>query len=549
MPSLLILRNGRFFQEAEGAASFVDCLVLDRDSGTIEHVGTAHDEAVRDARASGATEQDVGGRFVLPGLIDGHMHLLQTGEALGRPDLSPCKDLAEIRTRIRQHATAHPELVRIVCRGWLQEATAATGDVRAADLDDLDPRPIFVHTEDLHSAWCNSAALAELGVDEMPDPPGGCIHRDADGRPTGFLSESAALGIAWPFVSGAATVEERVRCVGDGIDAYLSAGYTALVELAMDEVSWEALKLFRSRQPDGRLPVDMAMYWLVLPRDSEDETLRQVDRAVQVRAELREAGVRDVRVAGIKLLCDGVVDSCTAALREPYANGAAGPDPIWPMDRLVAVMRRADVAGMQCALHAIGDAAIHQAIDALEIVANPAARHRIEHLETCAPEDARRLGPLGIVASIQPVHSDPAIMGQWPRLLGPERCRHVFPYSAIADAGAVIAMGTDSPTASLLPLPNLYTATTRRSGREPRRTDRTTPQFALSMAAAVAAATRGAAYSCFADTWAGSLEPGKVANLTVVDMSWDAEKLLDAHVVETWVAGRVIFPAKDDGRP
>ncbi|PFH57174.1 hypothetical protein XA68_15403 [Ophiocordyceps unilateralis] len=548
MPSFLVLHNGRFFREAEGAADFADCLVVDQASGTIAHIGSADDDAVRDARAAGAKTQDVQGRIVLPGLIDGHMHLLQTGEALGRPDLGPCKNLTEIRQRIRQHAAAHPELARIVCRGWLQEATAATGDVRAADLDDLDPRPIFVHTEDLHSAWCNSAALAELGVDDMPDPPGGCIHRDDKGRPTGYLSESAALGIAWPFVSGASSIEQRVSCIADAVNAYMAAGYTGLTELAMDNMSWEALRLFRSRQSNGRLPLDVAMYWLVLPRDSDDETIRQVDRAVELRSQLRAAGIQDCRVAGIKLLCDGVVDSCTAALREPYAHGTTSPDPVWPLDRLVSVMSRADAAGMQCALHAIGDAAIHQAIDALELVANPAARHRIEHLETCAPEDARRLGPLGIVASVQPVHSDPAIMGQWPRLLGPERCRHVFPYGALADAGAVLAIGTDSPTACLLPLPNLYTATTRRSAREPHRTDRTTPQFALSLAAGVAAATRGAAYSCFADTWAGSLEPGKAANLTVIDMSWDAEKLLDACVVETWVAGRIIFPANDNGQ-
>ncbi|RCI08834.1 hypothetical protein L249_4638 [Ophiocordyceps polyrhachis-furcata BCC 54312] len=541
MPSPLVLHNGRFFRE--GAPGFADCLLVDQASGTITHVGSANDDPVRQARAAGAASQDLRGRIVLPGFIDGHMHLLQTGEALGRPDLAPCKNLAEIRDRIRRHAAEHPDLPRIVCRGWLQEATAASGQVRAADLDDLDPRPIFVHTEDLHSAWCNSAALAELGVQHMPDPPGGCIHRDDGGRPTGFLSESAALGIAWPFVSAASSVEERVRCIADAVDSYLAAGYTALVELAMDDLNWEALQLFRSRQPDGRFPVPLAMYWLVLPRASVDEELAQVRRAIQLRAELLAAGSQDCRVAGIKLLCDGVVDSCTAALREPYAHGVAGPDPIWPTDRLVTVMRFADDAGLQCAMHAIGDATIHQVIDALELIANPAARHRIEHLETCAPEDARRLGPLGIVASVQPVHSDPAIMGQWPRLLGPERCRHVFPYRALADAGAVMAIGTDSPTASLLPLCNLYTATTRRSAREPHRTDRTTPQFALSLAAAVAAATRGAAYSCFADTSIGSLEPGKAANLTVVDMTWDADKLLDARVAETWVAGRSVFRA------
>ncbi|KND86584.1 putative amidohydrolase YtcJ [Tolypocladium ophioglossoides CBS 100239] len=540
-----VLHNGRFFRPAtlnSQEPDFADCLVIDERSGEIKHIGSAEDAVAREAKAAGAKLQDMDGRVVVPGFIDGHMHLLLTGEALNQLDVGPFKNLEEIRNGIREYAQENPNLPRVLCRGWLQASTG--GVALASDLNDLDPRPIFINAEDMHSAWVNTAALDEMGVADMEDPPGGEIHRDENGVATGLLSESAAIGIVWPFLSGVSSMEDRVRYIKDAFDAYTSSGYTGLVELAMDQVSWDALQLFRSRQPGGTLPISLATHWLVLPRNTEEETLKQVDRAIELHKRFNATDTPDCRIAGIKVLCDGVVDSCTAALREPYSHNNGNGNPIWSREQLAPVLRRADGAGLQCALHAIGDAAIKIAIDCLEQVGNPAGRHRIEHLETCTPEDAKRLGPLGITASVQPVHSDPAILGEWPKLLGPTRCKHVFPYGELAKGGAVLAIGTDSPTAPYGPLPNLYMATTRRSAREPERRDQTTPQFALSLAAAVSAATQGAAYSCFADGWTGTLEAGKAANLTVIDMKWDAEKLLEANVRETWFRGRRIYAAE-----
>ncbi|KAJ6444980.1 amidohydrolase family protein [Purpureocillium lavendulum] len=537
-----VLRNGRFFRAVDAAAQdpgFQDCLVIDNDTGSIKFVGSANDDEARTAAdAEGATVHDMGGRVVLPGFIDSHMHLLMTGESLGKLDIGVFKTLEEVRNGIRQYATQNPALPRLLCRGWLQASTG--GAALASDLDDLDPRPIYISAEDNHSAWLNTAAIREMGAADMKDPPGGEIHRGKDGTPTGLFSENAAIGIVWPYLSNLSTEEETLGHIQGAFDAYIGSGYTGLVELAMDESSWDALQLFRSKQPSKRLPIPLAVHWLILPK-SDRENLEQVDKVVELHKGFNPSSNDDCRITGIKLICDGVVDSCTAALREPYCPDHCNADPIWSQEALVPVLKRADSAGLQCALHAIGDAAIKIAIDSLEEVGNPAGRHRIEHLETCTPEDAKRLGPLGIIASVQPVHSDPAILGQWPKLLGAERCKHIFPYAALAKGGAKLAIGTDSPTASYRPMPNLYTATTRRSGREPERKDRTTPQFALDIVAAFAAATHGAAYSCFADGRTGSLDVGKEANLAVVDMEWDAERLLDATVCETWYRGRRIY--------
>ena len=208
------------------------------------------------------------------------------------------------------------------------------------------------------------------------------------------------------------------------------------------------------------------------------------------------------------------------------------------------VVKRACEAGLQCALHAIGDQAVHNAINVLETHGKAGDRHRIEHLELTAPEDAARLGKLGITASIQPVHADPAILRAWPALLGPERIKRAFAYQEFSDQGAMLAIGSDAPTAPHPPLENLYVATTRKSARYPDAGDLPVNEnFKLGIAEAVNAATYGAAYSCFAEKRLGTLEVGKEADFVVVDMDFVAENLLSAKVVETYCAGERVYDA------
>lgn len=470
------------------------------------------------------------------------MHLLLFGASLSKIDLSQCKNIEDIRNTIRAGAAQRPHAERLFCSGWMHSMT--DGHALASMIDGLDTRPIFIDSKDLHSAWCNSAALADLGVDATtPDPEGGDIARDKDGRPSGLLSEAAAVTIVWPHTARVASVAEKHAYVRNAVAAYNAAGYTGMVEMATDENIWETVAQLRAQES---IPIRLAMHWIISPAATEAEVLSQVDRAIALHAEYNKTTSPDFRIAGIKVICDGVVDACTAALTEPYSTAVASPAPLWEAGILAKVVQRADGAGLQCALHAIGDAAVRLAIDALETV-KPAdgvsRRHRIEHLEVTAPGDAERLAALGITASIQPVHADPAILRAWPRLLGPERVRRAFAYQEFHDKGANVAIGTDSPTAPHLPLRNLYTATTRRSAREPQCEETVNPGFALNLLQAVQAATAGSAYSCFADDITGSLEVGKKADFVIVDMDWDAEKLLEARVCETYFDGKRVFSA------
>lgn len=539
-----IIHNARVFIPAKGSTPhhFVSAVVVDEQTGKIIHVGQDTDAAIGDAKAAGATVRDAQGRVVLPGFIDGHMHLVQTGESLQKLNVRHCKNLAEIQAAIKAHAAAHPDLPRIFCRSWFHPST--DGNELATQLDGLDipgkNRPVYVDADDMHSAWLNTAALKEVGVADMQDPPGGAIRRDKDGKPSGILSETAAVGILWPFLSGLASPKDKLRFLQDAFDAYLATGYTGVVEMAMSEDDWASIQRYREIHV-GDLPLWLAAHWFIFPRSTAAENLEQVDRAIALHAQYNANTSPRCRIAGIKVMCDGVIDACTAALKDPYSHTGENAPAMWTLETLVPILKRADAAGLQCALHAIGDGAIKLAIDALEQVGNPAGRHRIEHLETCAPEDVPRLGKLGITASVQPVHLDPVNLQAWEKLLGPARCSHVFPYAALAEHGATMALGSDSPTAPFDPLPNMYVATTRKSALEPGFEGQITPQYALTLSAAVAAATTGAARSCFADGRVGILEKGLEANLVLVDMQWEAEKLLEAIVVETWIAGKKVY--------
>ncbi|KAL4910063.1 hypothetical protein BDW74DRAFT_186312 [Aspergillus multicolor] len=532
--------------ESEGEA---ECLLIEDD--TIVYVGPEQDAPASDKQV------DLAGRRVLPGFIDGHMHLLLFGASLSKINLAACKSLSEIQSTIRDAAASRPASTypRLFCSGWMHSMT--NGQALASDLDSLDPhnRPIFIDAKDLHSAWCNTAALTDLGIDKStPTPAGGDITRDNDGNPTGLLSESAAVTIVWPHIARVATEAEKKGYVRDAIRAYNAAGYTGMVEMASDENIFETARLLRDSEPES-FSTRLAMHWIITPAANEGEVLKQVDRAIELHRTYDKDTSPDFRIAGIKVICDGVVDACTAALLKPYATGLsssadgpfASPAPLWEEGILRKVVQRADAAGLQCALHAIGDAAVALAINTLETVkpppGSPSKRHRIEHLELTSPSDAARLAALGITASVQPVHADPAILRAWPRLLGPERVRRAFAYREFVEAGANVALGTDSPTAPHNALGNLYTATTRRSAREPDSQEVVNEHFKLSLAQAVSAATRGSAYSCFGDDLTGTLEAGKKADFVVLDMEWDEDRLLEAKVYKTVFNGKCVFEA------
>ncbi|KAK0748446.1 amidohydrolase 3 [Apiosordaria backusii] len=544
-----LFTNGRIFLSGVNPGTnagltrpptFADCMLIRGDK--IEHVGSSSDEPISAALASkSVTTHDLQGKTILPGFVDGHLHLMLLGQALNKLDLVKCKDLEEIRSAIRAYASANPELPRILCRGYMhiQLPNGAT----AADLDDLDElnRPILIDSKDLHSTWCNTAGIKELGAEQWADVPGGIIERDINGKLTGVFSEAANITYVWPYLASVASMEERTTAIRSAVTAYHEAGYTGMIDMAMDEGAWEAIQALIAA--DGSIPIRLAAYWLVKPLPTEAETLSQVNRAIELASQHNASTTPDCRIVGIKVICDGIIDACTAGLSQPYEHNDHLEVPLWTHAQLEPVVKLASSAGLQIALHAIGDATIKMVVDILSAHANPDKRPRVEHIELANPEDAVRLGQHGITASIQPVHADPAILKAWPKLLGQHRCGRAFAYREFADHGAPLALGSDAPTAPHAPLGNIYVATTRKSYREPELETAVNPHFALGLCESVAAATEGAAYSCFDDHRIGSLKSGHKADFVVVDMEWEKEKLMQSRITETWYDGKRVFSA------
>ncbi|KAF7562868.1 hypothetical protein G7046_g1296 [Stylonectria norvegica] len=507
--------NGQILVKAEvgleGKPTFAESLFV--KDGIITAVGTQKELAAK-YQSEGVVTQDLKGRTVLPGFIDGHMHLMLLGQSLRKVGLEQCKTLEDILNTLRTYAKANPDVPRILAKGWMHSMTP--NGVDATLLDAIDSRPIFVDTKDLHSTWCNSAGLAELGVADMADPPGGKIQRDENGKPSGVLSEGAVMALVWPHLGNVSSMRERKDCMLAAFEAYNASGYTGIVEMAMDESAWEALVSLRTERPD--IPMRITAYWLIKPADDAETRTRQVARAIELNKQFNKKKL-------------------TRSTHPP------SPPPIWTKEQLAPVVKQASAAGLQIALHGIGDAAIKMAVDMLEAHTTPGSRHRIEHLELASAEDAKRLGKLGLTASIQPVHADPAILRAWPSLIGEHRCGRAFAYREFADGGALMALGSDSPTAPWNPLQNIYVAATRRSAREPDYEEVVNEHFRLGVCESVVAGTAGAAQSVFAEDRAGSLEVGKVADFVIVDMEWEARNLLKAEIKETWFDGKKVWSA------
>lgn len=538
MTQTALVRGARIFT-ANPAQPWAEAMVV-RD-GSIVFVGS---EA--DARAEAGPEamtEDVGatgGALVLPGFVDAHVHILMTGYAELQAHLTDATGLEDIGDRLRAWVTANPDEPRVLGQGWLFSQVPGGRPTRQM-LDAIVPdKPVYLDCNDYHFAWVNSPALAELGItDETPDPEGGRIARDADGQATGLLEETASFGIVWPYLASVRTPADDDRALAAAFEAYNRAGVTAAVDMMLADPGLGALTRARDA---GTMSMRMTAHWMVPRPGAAQDHLSHVARA----AELAGAHQGDAfRVAGIKIAVDGTIDGCTAALLAPYANGA-DPAPIWDLDALAPVVAAADAAGLQVALHAIGDRAIRIALDALEhaVAVNgprPAGvrRHRIEHLEYVNPADVARLAPLGVTASMQPVHCDPAITANWRAQLGDARADRGFAWPEMRDAGAVLAFGTDAPTAPLPPLRNLYVAATRRSAITPGPAA-FLPGYALPLDEALVHATRDAAWASGIDGVCGVLRPGLAADYVVLDVdpfTAGVEALLTARVMRTVLGG------------
>lgn len=533
-----VYRNGRIF--TADRRPWAEALVVVGD-----RIAYAGDDASA-ARIAGPEPQvhDLGGRTVLPGFVDGHAHVIGTGEAAAQVDLWGAGSVSEIQRRVKQWADDNPEAQRVLATGWKHGDIPGGAPDRTLLESAVSDRPVYAQSYDFHSMWMNSAALQECGIDHSTiAPPGGTIHRDSDGAASGLVDETAMHRLVWPVLASFTGPEERDQALARVLAAYAETGIVGSTEMSLIEADYEAL---RRADLAGTLTTRISAFWRVEPTGDVDQDLAQVRTAADFAS--RES-TPYLRVTGIKIVVDGTVDGCTAALGRPYANGSHA-DPIWSVEELAPVVETADALGLQVAMHAIGDEAVRVALAAIEhavAVNGPRERrHRIEHLEVVDADDIQRLAALGITASMQPVHADPALQENWRRVLGDDRVDRGFPWPEITGAGGTLALGTDSPTAPHAPLPNMFIAATRRSAMDP-----TLPpnvaHYALPLQDAIVHASRDAAWASRSDHLHGRLAAGLHADFVVLDRDIFArpiDELLDARVLLTVVGGRVVHRAE-----
>jgi hypothetical protein len=486
---------------------------------------------------------DIADGLVVPGFVDGHVHVAMTGSSMLKAQLQGAGSLEEIQKRVVEWAQANPTAPRVLGTNWVHGDIP--GGIPSREMLDaiVADRPVYLEAFDFHSSWVNSAALRELGIDrDTPDPVGGRIVRDPDsGEATGYLLENASVNYVWSLLNKLEP-EVRERHIATALEAFSRAGITSVVEMALEESHLESMLRMDAR---GELKLRIVGHMIIWRSGNSSEEVALVKRAIELAAQHR--GDR-LRVGGIKIIADGTIDNCTAGLSKPYSNGESS-EPIWDAEALNPVVAVADAAGLQVAIHAIGDAAITLAVDAIEnamkINGSSGQRHRIEHLEYARQEDIERMGKLGITASMQPVHLDPAFLDNWRALLGPERASQGWAWPLYQAAGSTLAFGTDTPTAPYLPLLNMYLGSTRKSPTHPE-LPALRPDWALTLEQAIECGTRESAWAARLDHITGMLRPGLAADLVLLDrdvLSGGPSTLLEANVRLTMMNGEIVYCA------
>ena len=482
--------------------------------------------------ASSTRVLDAGGRLVLPGFNDAHVHLIRGAAEIVGVDLRPARDAAEVAERLAAHAATLPPGTWIRGGYWDHEAWPGRRLPTRDDIDAATPsHPVFVERLDGHMALANTAAFRAAGLADAFDvPAGGSVVRSDEGRPTGIFKD-AAMDLVRRAIPPDGVDETMVKARAALAHA-ASLGLTSLQDMTAGAAE---LRAYRELQAAGQLT-------------SRIYAMQMCDIAPLVAAGIGTGFGDDwLRIGGCKLFSDGSMGSATAAFFEPYADDEATAGLLMhEPDRLEQLMFEADANGFQLVVHAIGDRANALVLDILErLVAErgPADRRaRIEHAQAVRRTDLPRFARLGVIASLQPSHAIDDM--RWAaRRIGEARCATAYNVRSFADARARIAFGTDWFVEPLNPMLGLYAAVTRQSVHgEP--AGGWYPEERIGMADAIRHYTMGSAYAEFADDRKGSLAIGKLADLVVLSrdlFTIPAAEILDTRPHLTMVGGRVTF--------
>jgi predicted amidohydrolase YtcJ len=499
----------------------------------ISRVGTSAD--IRALASARTRVIDAGGRLVVPGFNDAHVHLISGAEQIVGVDLRPAKDPADLAKRLEEHAARLPRGRWITGGYWDHEAWPGKSLPTRAQIDAATPHhPVFVQRLDGHMALANTLALTLAGVTNATQAPeGGSIIRDANGAPAGVFKDNAMelVSRAIPPDTPSETLEKAVAALKHAA----SLGVTTIQDMTASAAELRAYQTLRSR---GEL------------------TARIYSIQNHGIGGLKEAGISTgfgddwLRIGGIKLFADGSMGAGTAAFFEPYADDPATKGLLLQSpERLQEAAFDADASGFQLIIHAIGDRANAIVLDIFERLGRERGardrRPRVEHAQVVREDDKRRFKAIGAIASIQPSHCIDDMRWAEARI-GKTRSAISYNFKSFVDAGARIAFGTDWFVEPLDPMLGLYAAVTRQFP------DGTPaggwfPDERITMEQAVEFYTLGSAYAEFAEERKGSISPGKLADLVMLSkdiFTVPPREILEARPVLTMVGGRIVYEAR-----
>ena len=496
----------------------------------------------------GTQTHDLGGRTLLPGFIDAHIHFV--GWALQRRwvDLTGAPSAAQALAIVAQKASQTAPGRWLRGGGWDANVWPEGMPTRQM-LDQVAPlHPVALDSKDWHSVWANSLALARAGITaSTPNPGDGVIERDPQtGEPTGILRENAVKLL--DDVVTQPGLEESCAAALEGIHLAWANGLTGIHE-ANDTAEMLAFRTYQALLRRGELGLRVNQ---AIPRGRRQAA---IDLGLQ-----SGFGSDWLRVGSVKFFADGALGSQTAWMLEPYREradwrGVCTLDPEEFTEEALAC----SAAGLSVMIHAIGDRANREVLNAFAVVRRaepewqtgqalparpwPPLRHRVEHVQIIHPDDAPRLAAMGLIASMQPIHATSDMLNA-DRLWGEPRVRGAYAWRTLLDTGVTLAFGSDAPIEAPDVLAGIHAAVTRRRDNGAPGPVGWQPQERISVAEAVRAYTLGAAFASGEEAIKGSITPGKLADLVVLDrdiFTCPAEEILQTQVIATILDGKVVY--------
>ena len=532
-PVKTLLRNGSVWV---GIGQLTDALLV--ENGRVLGHGAA--------ALTGAADEiiDLEGKFLMPAFADGHAHPLFAGREAQGPKVNGLQTVAEIVAEVKRFAAANPNSKWII-GGAYEAAIVERGDFDATWLDAaVSDRPVVLHAVDHHTIWVNSKALEVAGINlETSDPDGGTIARREDGSPKGTLREPAAMDLITKLAP-ARTLQDELDAIAWASEQYLAAGVTSTMDAWVEDGMTE---IYVAAAKSGDLKVDLNLTFLAQPEKWRSRIEYYQEMRALVDSLPTNAGLT---AKSVKFICDGALSAGTAAILEPYLDDPSSKGLlIWNDAEIIEAAKVFDKSGLQLHLHAIGDAAVRQALNVVEavIAANPKWDRRpvITHAQLIDPIDLPRFASLGVIANFQPLwtYLDPMNKDLILPRIGETRNNQQYQLRSVADSGAEISFGSDWPITDFTPLSALAVPVHRQSPeKEP--AQGWNIEEAITIEEAMHFYTSAVANQLFRENDFGTLEVGKIADFVILDQSplevapHDVRKIT---VMATYRKGKRVF--------